>query len=164
VLDGVDNIIVSSAHDLYVAEDGGNMEVVIITPDLVVAPVVRIVDPASTGYENGTPVPTSSEVTGLAFSPDGTRLYLNSQRGGVFGILYEVRGPWRTAGDSTGPRAPADPRRVRGRAPTRHPPALRRAPPGRSVHGSPVTSCRSPGAASTGRCSGWGPRPPGCSR
>ena len=38
VLNGVDNIIASKAHDLYVAEDGGNLEVNIITPDLVVAP------------------------------------------------------------------------------------------------------------------------------
>ena len=37
VLDGVDNIAVSGAHDLYVAEDGGNLEVCVITPDRVVA-------------------------------------------------------------------------------------------------------------------------------
>ena len=33
VLNGVDNIAVSAAHDLYVAEDGGNLEVCAITPD-----------------------------------------------------------------------------------------------------------------------------------
>ena len=33
VLNGVDNIAVSAAHDLYVAEDGGNLEVCVITPD-----------------------------------------------------------------------------------------------------------------------------------
>lgn len=94
VLTGVDNIVASASHDLYVAEDGGNMEVCIITPDLVVAPVVRLTGPEH-GQPNPTPIPTVSEVTGLAFSPDGNRLYLNSQRGGVFGISYEVTGPWR---------------------------------------------------------------------
>jgi uncharacterized protein len=97
VLDGVDNIIASAAGDLYVAEDGGNMEVCIITPDLVVAPVLRIVAQTSVGFPNPTPVPTTSEVTGLAFNPSGDRLYLSSQRGELFGITYEVRGPWRTS-------------------------------------------------------------------
>ena len=45
VLDGVDNIMVSAAHDIYVAEDGGNLEVCMITPDLVVAPVVQMTGP-----------------------------------------------------------------------------------------------------------------------
>ena len=30
-----------------------------------------------------------------SFSPDGNRLYLNSERGAGFGILYEITGPWR---------------------------------------------------------------------
>lgn len=110
VLTGVDNVIVSEAHDLYIAEDGGTMQVVVITPDHVVAPVAQIVDPTSTGYDNGTPIPTSSEVTGLAFSPDGNRLYLNSQRGGVFGILYEVTGPFR--GGSLAAAQPEPPART----------------------------------------------------
>ena len=80
VLNGVDNIIVSAAHDLYVAEDGGNLEVCVITPDLAVFPVVRMTGPQH-GEENATPIPTISEVTGLAFSPDGNRLYFNSERG-----------------------------------------------------------------------------------
>jgi len=100
-LNGVDNIAVSAAHDLYVAEDGGNLEVCIITPDLVVAPVVRLTG-SQHGFENPSPIPTMSEVSGLAFSPDGTRLYLNSQRGqGTHplgpgpGVLYEITGPFR---------------------------------------------------------------------
>lgn len=101
VLNGVDNIAASAAHDLYVAEDGGNLEVCIITPDLTVAPVVRMTGPQH-GLDSGTPVPTASEVTGLAFSPDGNRLYFNSERGNGLvpvgpgpGILYEVTGPFR---------------------------------------------------------------------
>lgn len=102
VLNGVDNIIVSAAHDLYVAEDGGNLEVCVITPDLTVFPIVRMTG-GHHGLENPSDdVPTVSEVTGLALSPDGNRLYFNSERGtGTLpaglgpGILYEVTGPFR---------------------------------------------------------------------
>jgi hypothetical protein len=88
-LTGVDNITGSSAGDLYVAEDGGNMEINIVTPDRTVAPVVRL-----DGQDE-------SEITGPAFSPDGSRLYFSSQRGtsgdtaGTGGITYEVTGPFR---------------------------------------------------------------------
>ncbi|MEU4574187.1 alkaline phosphatase PhoX [Nonomuraea sp. NPDC023979] len=88
-LDGVDNITGAPTGDLYVAEDGGNMEINIITPDGVVAPVLRL-----DGHGG-------SEITGPAFSPDGTRLYFSSQRGtsgeraGTGGITYEVTGPFR---------------------------------------------------------------------
>ncbi|WP_340562136.1 alkaline phosphatase PhoX [Streptomyces sp. GSL17-111] len=88
-LDGVDNVTGTAGGDLYVAEDGGNMEINIITPDGVVAPVVRV-----DGHEE-------SEITGPAFSPDGSRLYFSSQRGasgfvaGTDGVTYEVRGPFR---------------------------------------------------------------------
>jgi hypothetical protein len=101
VLDGVDHIAVSAAHDLYVAEDGGNLEVCIITPDNVVAPVIRMTG-TQHGFDNPTPIPFISEVTGLAFSPDGNRLYFNSERGQGShpvgpgpGITYEVTGPFR---------------------------------------------------------------------
>ncbi|GAB3645459.1 alkaline phosphatase PhoX [Streptomyces sparsus] len=88
-LDGVDNVTGTAGGDLYVAEDGGNMEINIVTPDGVVAPVIRI-----DGHEK-------SEVTGPAFSPDGSRLYFSSQRGrlgdpaGLDGVTFEVRGPFR---------------------------------------------------------------------
>lgn len=41
----------------------------------------------------------NSEITGPAFSPDGTRLYFSSQRGGRLagGITYEVTGPFTAA-------------------------------------------------------------------
>jgi secreted PhoX family phosphatase len=86
-LTGVDNITGSGSGDLFVAEDGGNMEINIITPAGVVAPFLRIIGQSG------------SEITGPAFSPDGSRLYFSSQRGtaGVSsgGITYEVRGPFR---------------------------------------------------------------------
>jgi hypothetical protein len=88
-LTGVDNVTAHpSSRDLFIAEDGGNMELgVIATVSGIreVAPFLRI-----TGQD-------SSEVTGPAFSPDGTRLYLSSQRGtSGAGITYEITGPFRT--------------------------------------------------------------------
>jgi hypothetical protein len=86
-LTGVDNITGTASGDLYVAEDGGNMEINIITPDGVVAPFVRLLGQSE------------SEITGPAFSPDGARLYFSSQRGtsgrSSGGITYEVVGPFR---------------------------------------------------------------------
>ncbi|WP_432087012.1 MULTISPECIES: alkaline phosphatase PhoX [unclassified Streptomyces] len=86
-LTGVDNVTGTSSGDLYVAEDGGNMEICVITPDDVVAPFLRI------SGQSG------SEITGPAFSPDGRRLYFSSQRGtsgsSSGGITYEVTGPFR---------------------------------------------------------------------
>ncbi|MGW4052472.1 alkaline phosphatase PhoX [Streptomyces sp. NPDC004779] len=86
-LTGVDNVTGTSSGDLYIAEDGGNMEICLITPDDVVSPFLRI---------NGQ---SGSEICGPAFSPDGTRLYFSSQRGTTGsssgGITYEVTGPFR---------------------------------------------------------------------
>nr|WP_205615949.1 alkaline phosphatase PhoX [Streptomyces harenosi] len=87
-LTGVDNVTGAASGDLFVAEDGGNMEICVITPDDVVAPFLRI------DGQSG------SEITGPAFSPDGTRLYFSSQRGTTGsssgGITYEVKGPFRS--------------------------------------------------------------------
>jgi secreted PhoX family phosphatase len=87
-LTGVDNITGDVSHgDLYVAEDGGTMEICVITPDDIVAPFLRI-----TGQ-------SSSEICGPAFNPAGDRLYFSSQRGtsgsSSGGITYEVTGPFR---------------------------------------------------------------------
>lgn len=80
VLTGVDNITVDAAGDRYVAEDGGTMQVVRLGPDGLVEPVAQV-----SGVEG-------SEITGPAFSPDGTRLYFSSQRNP--GVTYEVTGPF----------------------------------------------------------------------
>ena len=70
--------------DRDVAEDGGDMQVVGLAPDGSAFVLLQLVG------QDG------SELTGPAFSPDGTRLYLSSQRGpvagGNHGITYEVRG------------------------------------------------------------------------
>jgi secreted PhoX family phosphatase len=82
-LSGVDNLTVSAFGDVLVAEDGGNMELCVIAPDRSVRPLLRV-----EGQGN-------SELTGPAFSPDGQRLYVNSQRGSRQGhgdgITYEIR-------------------------------------------------------------------------
>ena len=101
ILSGVDNLTVDAGTgDVYVAEDGGNMEIVIITPEGEVAPFLRVLD------QDG------SEITGPVFNPRRDRLYFSSQRGqapnnaedvlpeseitGNFtGITYEVTGPFR---------------------------------------------------------------------
>lgn len=86
-LTGVDNIVGNEAGELFVAEDGGDMQICVITAGGHVAPFLRIA-----GHPR-------SEVTGPAFSPDGRRLYFSSQRGAAGtsgdGVTYEVRGPFR---------------------------------------------------------------------
>ena len=83
-LKGVDNVTVSDQGDVLVAEDGGNMEIVIITRERKVLPLLQVM-----GQDR-------SEITGPAFSPDGTRLYFSSQRGrsgrSSDGITYEIIG------------------------------------------------------------------------
>ncbi|WP_018637945.1 alkaline phosphatase PhoX [Parafrankia elaeagni] len=86
-LSGLDNITGSATGDLFVAEDGGNMEIDIITPGGVVAPFLRV-----DGH-------SGSEITGPAFNPAGDRLYFSSQRGAsnslLAGVTFEVTGPFR---------------------------------------------------------------------
>ncbi|SDD39440.1 alkaline phosphatase PhoX [Actinokineospora iranica] len=88
-LTGVDNITGASVGDLYVAEDGGNMEICVITPDDIIAPFLRVTNQSS------------SELCGVAFNPAGNRMYFSSQRGtsgsSSGGITYEVTGPFRTS-------------------------------------------------------------------
>jgi secreted PhoX family phosphatase len=87
-LTGVDNVTGSTFGDLYVAEDGGNMEICLITPDDKISVFLRV---------NGQ---GSSELTGPAFTAAGNRLYFSSQRGtsgsSSGGITYCVTGPFRT--------------------------------------------------------------------
>ena len=80
-----DNIAATRAGDLVVAEDPGNLELVLLTPDCIASPLVQV-----TSHPH-------DELTGPAFDPLGRRLYFSSQRGGAegYGITYEVTGPFR---------------------------------------------------------------------
>lgn len=88
VLQGVDNITVSPRGDILVAEDGGDMQIVALTVSDEVTPILQLV-----GHD-------SSEITGPAFDPSGSRLYFSSQRGttgsGRAGMTFEISGlfPW----------------------------------------------------------------------
>lgn len=80
-LTGVDNVTVDDRGVLFVAEDGTTMQVVAVVKGQQAQAVVEV-----TGV-------SGSEIAGPAFSPDGTRLYVSSQRNP--GRTYEVSGPWR---------------------------------------------------------------------
>ncbi len=85
ILTGVDNITANAAGELLVAEDNGNMQIVIVSRNAIY-PLLQIVNQ------------DQSEITGPAFSPDGSRLYFSSQRGvsgkSEDGITYEITGPF----------------------------------------------------------------------
>ncbi|MGH0029024.1 MAG: alkaline phosphatase PhoX [Myxococcota bacterium] len=86
VLSGVDNVTVSPAGDLLVAEDPGNLEIVMLREGRAL-PLLRVVGQ------------TGSELAGPAFDPSGERLYFSSQRGSDGrGLTYEVSGPFERLG------------------------------------------------------------------
>ncbi|MFO0688439.1 MAG: DUF839 domain-containing protein [Myxococcota bacterium] len=79
-LSGVDNVFAAPNGDVYVAEDGGDLEIVALSASGSIRPLVQV-----TGQPD-------SELTGPALSPDGRRLYFSSQRSP--GTTYEVEGPF----------------------------------------------------------------------
>ncbi len=88
ILTGVDNITVSPAGELVVAEDGGDMQLVAFTARGEAYPLLQVV-----GHDD-------SEIAGPAFDPSGRRLYFSSQRGKEghpnAGITFEVSGPFES--------------------------------------------------------------------
>jgi len=84
ILSGVDNITVSQQGDIFVAEDGGDLQIVVIDNQGRLYPLAQL-----EGHDD-------SEITGVAFSPDGKRLYFSSQRGSTGlsenGVSYEIQG------------------------------------------------------------------------
>ena len=87
MLSGVDNVTVTCCGDVLVAEDGGDMEVVVIMPNGTLKPLLQV-----TGQ-------SMSEITGIAFDPSGTRLYMSSQRTSLInGTTYEISGPFHVPG------------------------------------------------------------------
>lgn len=92
VLSGVDNVTIMPSGQALVAEDGGNMELVMLGRNGLALPLLRV---------EGQP---TSELTGPAFTPSEGRLYFSSQRGvDGRGITYEVRGPFRSRRGVGGP-------------------------------------------------------------
>ncbi len=88
LLRGVDNVTVSCSGEVLVAEDGDNMQIVLVSPEGKVRPLLQILDHPR------------SEIAGPAFNPAGDRLYFSSQWGesgsldGRDGVTYEVSGPF----------------------------------------------------------------------
>jgi hypothetical protein len=83
----VDNVVVSPAGDVLVAEDGTAMRLAIMFNDLPAKLLMQITR-------------GGSEITGPAFTPDGSKLYFSSQRGpsgtsatGSSGVTYEMSIP-----------------------------------------------------------------------
>lgn len=85
-IDDVDNLTVSAGGDVLVAEDGSEMRIVVVGPDIKPFELVNVI-----GHRD-------SEICGPAFSPDGNRLYFSSQEGvagdHTDGRIYEMRGPF----------------------------------------------------------------------
>ncbi|MCP5344856.1 MAG: DUF839 domain-containing protein [Pseudomonadales bacterium] len=85
ILKGVDNVLITPAGDVIVAEDGGDNQLVALTPDGGVVPLLQVV-----GQDE-------SELCGPALDPSCTRLYFSSQSGfsrNGPGITYEISGPF----------------------------------------------------------------------
>ena len=97
-LSGVDNLTVSRAGEVFVCEDGGDMEICVIEPGGAVAPFLRLVGEAAVGLPD-----RGNELAGVVFDPSGDRLYFAAQRAYGFGAVYEVTGPFRPG---TPPEAP----------------------------------------------------------
>jgi len=90
ILRDPDNLTVHApSGTLLVAEDDGELQVILLVPRAggwEASPLVQF-----DGHDG-------SEVAGPAFSPDGTRLYVSSQRGrdGETGMTFEITGPFAT--------------------------------------------------------------------
>lgn len=81
-LSGVDNVAITASGDVLVAEDGGDMQLVLLAANGRVFPVLEVV-----GHDE-------SEICGPAFSPAFDRLYFSSQTGrrdrDDDGVIFEV--------------------------------------------------------------------------
>jgi len=82
MLSGVDNIVVSNDGHILVAEDGGDMQIVVLGPYGDIYPLLQV-----TGQDG-------SEITGPAISPNSGHLYFSSQRGKILGLTYGIEGPF----------------------------------------------------------------------
>lgn len=83
---GLDNLARSAVGELFIAEDKGSLDIGLISPNGRVSVFAHL-----DGHRK-------SEITGPAFSPDGSRLYFSSQRGQTNsngdGYTFEIAGPF----------------------------------------------------------------------
>ena len=88
VLTHVDGITASAYGDLFVCEDDGGvdpLDICIVTRERTVDRFLKLTGAAHVG----------SEMAGVCFSPDGTRMYFSTPRSFGNGAVYEVAGPFR---------------------------------------------------------------------
>jgi hypothetical protein len=104
-LNGVDNLTVNPAGEVFVCEDGGDMEICVIEPSGTVAPFLQLTGEAATGLPG-----RGNELAGVIFDPSHSRMYLAAQRAYGFGAVYEVRGPFHGTGGATAPAAEPPPK------------------------------------------------------
>jgi hypothetical protein len=106
-LSGVDNITVSPSGDIFVCEDGADHDICMVTPDFQVSRFLTL-DPVR---HSGPPDPSpfaGNETVGVVFNPQGDRMYFGAQRSTFgastlpTGVVYEISGPFRQAGDGGG--------------------------------------------------------------
>jgi secreted PhoX family phosphatase len=111
-LRGVDNLTVNPAGEVFVCEDGDDMQICVIEPGGTVAPFLQLTGEAAVGIpERG------NELAGAIFDPSHSRLYFAAQRAFGAGAVYEVRGPFHGSGSaatplSSAPAARREPLRV----------------------------------------------------
>jgi hypothetical protein len=100
-LSGVDILTVSRAGEVFVCEDGGDMDICVIEPGGAVAPFQKLTGTAAEGLpERG------NEMAGVVFDRSGRRLYIAGQRAYGFGVEYRVTSPFRRpSGTARTPRA-----------------------------------------------------------
>ena len=103
-LSGVDNLTVNPAGEVFVCEDGDDMQICVIAPDGTVAPFLQLTGEAAVGLAD-----RGNELAGVIFDPSHRRLYFSAQRAYGFGAVYEVRGPFHGAGGAAPAGAAAGP-------------------------------------------------------
>jgi len=117
-LSRVDNITVAPSGDIFVCEDGPEIErdldICVITPEFEVSRFLMLDPEMHSGPPDPNPV-KGNETVGVVFDPSGKRMYFGAQRSfGVggnenvpAGVVYEITGDFRLPPPETGTAADA---------------------------------------------------------